>query len=329
MSTTQTSPAASFQMRQLGNSDLRLTPIGYGAWAIGGGNWEFAWGAQDDDESVKTIERALDSGINWIDTAAIYGLGHSEGVVARALRNSSSKPHVFTKCSMRWDENRQIYRNLKAASLQEELENSLRRLNVDAIDLYQIHWPNPEDEIEEGWETLARFKEEGKVRYIGVSNFNVEQMKRAQKIAPITSLQPPYSLLRRDIETDILPFCEAHNIGIINYSPMVSGLLSGKMTAERIGKLPADDWRRRSPNFNEPKLSRNLRLVELLREIGKEHNVEPGVVAIAWTLRVPAITAAIVGARRPDQVDGILPAAIFRLSPAEIARIEAFLQANL
>jgi aryl-alcohol dehydrogenase-like predicted oxidoreductase len=316
-------------MRQLGNSDLRLTPIGYGAWAIGGGNWEFAWGAQDDDESVRTIERALDAGINWIDTAAIYGLGHSEGVVARALRNSSSKPHVFTKCSMRWDENRQIYRNLKAASLQEELENSLRRLNVDAIDLYQIHWPNPEDEIEEGWETLARFKEEGKVRYIGVSNFNVEQMKRAQKIAPITSLQPPYSLLRRDIETDILPFCEAHNIGIINYSPMVSGLLSGKMTAERIGKLPADDWRRRSPNFNEPKLSRNLRLVELLREIGKEHNVEPGVVAIAWTLRVPAITAAIVGARRPDQVDGILPAAIFRLSPAEIARIEAFLQANL
>jgi aryl-alcohol dehydrogenase-like predicted oxidoreductase len=329
MSTTQTSPAASFQMRQLGNSDLRLTPIGYGAWALGGGNWEFAWGAQDDDESVRTIERALDAGINWIDTAAIYGLGHSEGVVARALRNSSSKPHVFTKCSMRWDENRQIYRNLKAASLQEELENSLRRLNVDAIDLYQIHWPNPEDEIEEGWETLARFKEEGKVRYIGVSNFNVEQMKRAQKIAPITSLQPPYSLLRRDIETDILPFCEAHNIGIINYSPMVSGLLSGKMTAERIGKLPADDWRRRSPNFNEPKLSRNLRLVELLREIGKEHNVEPGVVAIAWTLRVPAITAAIVGARRPDQVDGILPAAIFRLSPAEIARIEAFLQANL
>ena len=329
MSTTQTSPAASFQMRQLGNSDLHLTPIGYGAWAIGGGNWEFAWGAQDDDESVRTIERALDAGINWIDTAAIYGLGHSEGVVARALRNSSSKPHVFTKCSMRWDENRQIYRNLKAASLQEELENSLRRLNVDAIDLYQIHWPNPEDEIEEGWETLARFKEEGKVRYIGVSNFNVEQMKRVQKIAPITSLQPPYSLLRRDIETDILPFCEAHNIGIINYSPMVSGLLSGKMTAERIGKLPADDWRRRSPNFNEPKLSRNLRLVELLREIGKEHNVEPGVVAIAWTLRVPAITAAIVGARRPDQVDGILPAAIFRLSPAEIARIEAFLQANL
>ena len=316
-------------MRQLGNSDLHLTPIGYGAWAIGGGNWEFAWGAQDDDESVRTIERALDAGINWIDTAAIYGLGHSEGVVARALRNSSSKPHVFTKCSMRWDENRQIYRNLKAASLQEELENSLRRLNVDAIDLYQIHWPNPEDEIEEGWETLARFKEEGKVRYIGVSNFNVEQMKRVQKIAPITSLQPPYSLLRRDIETDILPFCEAHNIGIINYSPMVSGLLSGKMTAERIGKLPADDWRRRSPNFNEPKLSRNLRLVELLREIGKGHNVEPGVVAIAWTLRVPAITAAIVGARRPDQVDGILPAAIFRLSPAEIARIEAFLQANL
>ncbi|HZD49307.1 MAG TPA: aldo/keto reductase, partial [Silvibacterium sp.] len=238
------------------------------------------------------------------------------------------KPYVFTKCSMRWDANRQIYRSLKAASLREELENSLRRLKVDVIDLYQIHWPNPEDEIEEGWETLARFKEQGKVRYIGVSNFSVEQMKRAQKIAPITSLQPPYSLLRRDIETEILPFCQQHNIGVINYSPMVSGLLTGKMTAERIAEMPADDWRKRSPNFNEPKLSRNLKLVEVLREIGKAHQVEPGVIAIAWTLRHPAITAAIVGARRPDQVDGVLPAATFRLSPEEIEQIEAFLRDN-
>ncbi len=315
-------------MRQLGNSDLRLTPIGYGAWAIGGGNWEFAWGAQDDDESVRTIERALDAGINWIDTAAIYGLGHSEEVVARALASSPHKPYVFTKCSMRWKWNRKIYRSLKAKSLKQELENSLRRLKVDVIDLYQIHWPNPEEEIEEGWETLAQFKEQGKVRYIGVSNFNVEQMKRAQTIAPITSLQPPYSLLRRDIETEILPFCQEHNIGVINYSPMVSGLLTGKMTAERIAEMPADDWRKRSPNFNEPKLSRNLKLVEVLREIGKAHNVEPGVVAIAWTLRHPAITAAIVGARRPDQVDGVLPAVTFRLSAAEIERIEAFLRDN-
>lgn len=325
---TVPSPAISFETRHLGNSDLHLTPIGYGAWAIGGGNWEFAWGAQDDDESARTIERALDAGINWIDTAAIYGLGHSEEVVARALKSSPHKPYIFTKCSMRWNADRQIYRSLKAESLEEEVENSLRRLKVDVIDLYQIHWPNPETEIEEGWETLARFKEQGKVRYIGVSNFNVEQMKRAQKIAPITSLQPPYSLLRRDIEAEVLPFCLQHNIGVINYSPMVSGLLTGKMTAERIAQMPADDWRKRSPNFNEPKLSRNLKLVELLREIGKDRGVEPGVLAIAWTLRNPAITAAIVGARRPDQVDGVVPAATLRLADEEAGRLEAFLRDN-
>ncbi|MGC1299821.1 MAG: aldo/keto reductase [Alloacidobacterium sp.] len=324
-----TTTTATQHLKALGNSDLHLTAIGFGAWAIGGGNWEFGWGAQDDDESVSTIERSLDSGINWIDTAAIYGLGHSEEVVARAIKNSPHKPYVFTKCSMRWFPDRRIYRSLKAGSLQEEIEESLRRLRVDAIDLYQIHWPNPEDEIEEGWETLARFQQEGKVRHIGVSNFNVAQMKRVQKIAPITSLQPPYSILRRDIETEILPFCRQHNIGVINYSPMLSGLLTGKMTAERIQNLPEDDWRKRSPNFNEPKLSKNLKLVELLREIGKAHNVEPGVVAIAWTLRQPAITAAIVGARRPDQIDGILPAATFRLSQEEIARIEEFQKTDL
>ncbi len=325
---TRTSSATKFETRQLGNSDLHLTPIGYGAWAIGGGNWEFAWGEQDDSVSVSTIERALDSGINWIDTAAIYGLGHSEEVVARAIKNSPHKPYVFTKCSMRWFPDRRIYRSLKAGSLQEEIEESLRRLCVDVIDLYQIHWPNPEDEIEEGWETLARFQEQGKVRHIGVSNFNVAQMKRALKIAPIASLQPPYSLLRRDIETEILPFCLQNNIGVINYSPMVSGLLTGKMTAERVKSLPDDDWRKRSPNFNEPKLTQNLKLVKLLREIGNAHNVDPGVVAIAWTLRHPAITVAIVGARRPDQIDGVLPAATFRLSEQEIARIEEFQKAN-
>ena len=328
-SASQTTSESTFETRQLGNSDLHITPIGYGAWAIGGGNWEFAWGSQDDDESVKTIERAIDSGLNWIDTAAIYGLGHSEEIVAKALKNISSKPYVFTKCSMRWQDDRQIYRSLKAASVQEELENSLRRLKVDTIDLYQIHWPNPEAEIEEGWETLARLQQQGKVRYIGVSNFNVEQMKRVQKIAPITSLQPPYSLLNRKIEDEILPFCLENHIGVINYSPMVSGLLTGKMTAERIKNLPEDDWRKRSANFIEPKLSKNLELVELLREIGKAHNVEPGVVAIAWTLRHPAITAAIVGARRPDQVDGVLPAATFRLSEPEIAKIEEFSKTKL
>jgi aryl-alcohol dehydrogenase-like predicted oxidoreductase len=322
-----TAPAA-FQTRQLGNSDLHLTPIGFGAWAIGGGNWEFAWGSQDDQESVAAIERALDLGINWIDTAAIYGLGHSEEVVAKALKNSSKKPYVFTKCSMRWDKERKILRSLKAQSLQEELESSLRRLQVDVIDLYQIHWPNPEAEIDEGWETLARFQKEGKVRFIGVSNFSVEQMKRVMQIAPITSLQPPYSMLNRSIEAEILPFCQENNIGVINYSPMASGLLTGKMTAERIQQMPEDDWRRRAPQFNEPKLSRNLKLVELLREIGAAHGVEPGVVAVAWTLHHPAVTAAIVGARRPEQVDGTLPAANFRLSEEEFTKIQQFLDQN-
>jgi aryl-alcohol dehydrogenase-like predicted oxidoreductase len=326
---SMTNVETTFATRQLGNSDLKITPIGYGAWAIGGGNWEFAWGAQDDEESVKTIERALDAGINWIDTAAVYGLGHSEEVVAKALKRSGKRPYIFTKCSMRWDKDRQIFRSLKAKSLEEELEGSLRRLGVETIDLYQIHWPNPEEEIEEGWETLARFQKEGKVRYIGVSNFNVAQMKRVQKIAPITSLQPPYSILRRAIEAEVLPFCEQNNIGVINYSPMVSGLLTGKMTAERVANMPADDWRRRNVNFQEPQFSKNMKLVELLRAIGKPHGVEPGVVAIAWTLRKPAVTAAIVGARRPDQVDGVLPAASFRLSEAEIDRIEQFLQANM
>ncbi len=228
MPTTVETNRTSLETRQLGNSDLKLTPIGFGAWAIGGGNWDFGWGPQDDRESVEAIQRALEGGMNWIDTAAIYGLGHSEEIVAKALAHCTKKPYVFTKCSMRWDENRRIYRSLKKDSLREEVENSLRRLKLDVIDLYQIHWPDPEAEIEEGWETLARFKEEGKVRYIGVSNFNVEQMERAMKIAPITSLQPPYSLLDPAVEEEILPFCKAHNIGVINYSPMASGLLSGQ-----------------------------------------------------------------------------------------------------
>ena len=321
--------SASPSLRTLGNSDLQLTPIGLGAWAIGGGNWEFAWGPQDDNESIEAIHSALDLGINWIDTAAIYGLGHSEEVVGRALKSyAGPKPLVFTKCSMRWHEDREIYRSLKAGSLAEELEGSLRRLGVEAIDLYQIHWPNPEDEIEEGWETLARFQQQGKVRWIGVSNFSVEQMKRAQKIAPITSLQPPYSMLRRAIENEMLPFAVEHGIGVINYSPMVSGLLTGSMTAERVAAFPADDWRRRAVEFNEPRLSKNLRLVELLREIGNSHGVNPGVVAVAWTLHHPAIMAAIVGGRSAKQVEGVAPALEFRLDADEFARINAFLADN-
>jgi len=318
----------STSLRTLGNSDLQLTSIGFGAWAIGGGNWEFAWGPQDDDESIGAIHRALELGVNWIDTAAIYGLGHSEEMVGRALKSwSGPKPLVFTKCSMRWHPDRSIYRSLKADSLAEELDGSLRRLGVEAIDLYQIHWPNPDEDIEEGWETMSRFKEQGKVRWIGLSNFNVEQMKRAEKIAPITSLQPPYSMLRRAIEGAVLPYVQEHGIGVINYSPMVSGLLTGAMTAERIAALPADDWRRNSAEFKEPRLSRNMRLVELLREIGEGHGVSAGVVAVAWTLHNPAITAAIVGGRSAKQVEGLAPALKFRLSEDEFAKVNGFLEA--
>ncbi len=326
---TASSATTQLPTRQLGNSDMNITRIGFGAWAIGGGNWQFAWGHQEDDESVATIERALDLGINWIDTAAIYGLGHSEEVVARALKQSPHKPYIFTKSSMRWNADRTIYRSLKAESVREEVEASLRRLQIESIDLYQVHWPDPEQEIEEGWEAMAKLQQEGKVRYIGVSNFNVAQMERAARIAPITSLQPPYSLLNRKIEAEILPWCQAHGVGVINYSPMASGLLTGKMTAERIAGLPEDDWRRRTPQFKTPKLEKNLALVEELRKIGQRHGVEPGVVAIAYTLHHPAVTAAIVGARRPSQVDGTIPAALFRLSDTEYEYLRDYAFRNL
>jgi aryl-alcohol dehydrogenase-like predicted oxidoreductase len=315
-------------LRTLGNSDLQLTAIGFGAWAIGGGDWTFAWGPQDDNESIAAIHRAIDLGINWIDTAAIYGLGHSEEVVARALKSASRKPYVFTKCGIRWGADRVPYRSLKAASVAEELEASLRRLGVNTIDLYQIHWPDPDSEIEEAWEALARFREQGKVRWIGVSNFNVEQMKRVREIAPITSLQPPYSMLRPAIEAEILPYVRDSSIGVINYSPMVSGLLTGKMTAERILAMPPDDWRQKGIEFKEPRLSRNLRLVDLLREIGNGHSVSPGVVAVAWTLHNPGITAAIVGGRSARQVEEMSAVLRFRLSEDEYERINAFLTDN-
>ena len=320
--------AASLSLHTLGNSDLQLTSIGLGAWAIGGSDWQYAWGPQDDNDSIAAIHRALDLGVNWIDTAAVYGLGHSEEVVARAVKSSPHKPYIFTKCSRRWNSDGSIYSNLGADSLTAELHDSLRRLGVETIDLYQIHWPDPEDQIEAAWETLAGFREQGKVRWIGVSNFNVEQMKRIQKIAPITSLQPPYSMLRRAVEETILPFAHANGIGVINYSPMLSGMLAGKMTAERVAALPADDWRRKNVEFSEPRLSRNLRLVELLREIGRAHGVLPGVVAVAWTLHNPAITGAIVGGRSAKQVEETAPALSFRLSQDEYTRINEFIAAN-
>lgn len=300
---------------------MSITAIGVGAWAIGGGGWQFGWGPQDDEDSVRAIQAALDAGINWIDTAAVYGLGHSEEVVARAIKGRSNKPYVFTKCERRWDENRQIFKSLKAESIRYECEQSLRRLQVDTIDLYQIHWPEPDEEIEEGWTEMAKLKEEGKIRWLGLSNFTVAQMERAAKIAPITSLQPPYSILSPEIESAQLPYCSQNNIGVIVYSPMKSGLLTGKMTKERIAAMPEDDFRRRTPHFQEPLLSRNLALVEVMREIGKPYGRTPGEVAIAWTLRRPEVTAAIVGLRKPEQVDGVIGAAEFRLDESEIQKI--------
>ena len=310
--------------RQLGNSDLHITPIGFGAWAIGGSGWQFAWGAQDDDASVAAIREALDNGINWIDTAPVYGLGHSEEVVARAVEGMGNRPYIFTKCSMVWDEQRKIGHSLKAESIRRECEASLRRLKVDVLDLYQVHWPIPDEDIEEGWAAMAKLKEEGKVRHIGVSNFDAGQMQRALAIAPIASLQPRYSLVHRDVEKAILPFAAQHKVGVIAYSPMASGLLTGAMTTERIERLPADDWRRNHPDFQEPLLSRNLHLVRLLKAIGAHHGRTPAEVAVAWVLHNPAVTGAIVGARKPGQIKGVLGAAALHLSPTEIAEIEAF-----
>ncbi len=308
--------------RQLGSSDLRITPIGIGAWAIGGGGWNGSMGPQNDSDSIPAIHAALDHGLNWIDTAALYGLGHSEEIVARAIRGRTPRPYVFTKCERVWDAAGNIGASLKADSIRRECEDSLRRLQTDAIDLYQIHWPEPDEDIEEGWAELARLQQAGKVRYIGISNFNVAQMERAQAIAPITSLQPPYSIVTRAIENEILPFASQNNIGVIVYSPMSAGLLTGTMTRERVANFAAEDWRRNLPNFQEPLLSRNLRLVELLRTIGKRHGRSPGEVAIAWTLRHPAVTAAIVGFRNVQQVSGILGSVDFRLPANELAEIE-------
>jgi aryl-alcohol dehydrogenase-like predicted oxidoreductase len=307
--------------KRLGNSDLSITPIGFGAWAIGGSGWEFGWGDQDDKASIAAIHRALELGVNWIDTAAVYGMGHSEEVVASALKTwSGPRPYVFTKCGLRWDKQGNVHNNLQAKSIRRECEDSLRRLRVDVIDLYQVHWPT--DDLEEGWSEMARLQEEGKVRWIGVSNFDTDQLRRAEKIAPVTSLQPPYSLIRREIESEILPYCYSRGVGVIVYSPMASGLLTGAMTRERVAKLPDSDWRSRDPEFREPKLSQNLALVERLREIGEKYHRLPGQVAVAWVLRNSAVTAAIVGARNAQQVEKNVGAVDLQLSDADVVEIE-------
>jgi aryl-alcohol dehydrogenase-like predicted oxidoreductase len=315
--------------RPLGTSSLAITPIGFGTWAIAGANWEYSWGTQDDRESIATIERALDRGINWIDTAAVYGLGHAEQIVGRAIgkRPPSQRPYVFTKCSLVWDDAGRITHSMAPRSIRSEIEASLRRLGVETIDLYQVHWPAyplgaPVGDIEAAMTALAELQKAGKIREIGVSNFDVAQLKRASAVARIASLQPPYSMLMRDVEKEIFPYCREQNIGVIVYSPLQSGLLSGSITRERIAALPRDDWRAtRSPDLQEPRLTRNLELVDLLREIGARHGKSPAEVAIAWTLRHPAVTGAIVGARRADQIDRSAGAAEFRLGEAEIAQI--------
>ena len=308
-------------LKQLGNSDLFITPVGFGAWAIGGDGWEFGWGEQDDKASVNAIHRALELGVNWIDTAAVYGMGHSEQVVSYALRTwSGPRPYVFTKCGLRWDEQGYVHRSLYANSIRSECEDSLRRLKVDAIDLYQIHWPT--EDLEEGLGTMARLQKEGKVRWIGVSNFDVGEMRRAQMIAPITSLQPPYSLVRREVEREVLPYCRSNGLGVIVYSPMASGLLTGAMTRQRAATLPTSDWRSRDVEFREPALSKNLALVERLREVGERYGRPPGQVAIAWALQNPAVTGAIVGARSAKQVEGTVGAADLRLTDEDVAEIE-------
>ena len=317
------------QTRKLGHSDLDITPIGFGAWAIGGGGWAFAWGAQDDADSVATIREALDLGVNWIDTAAVYGLGHSEEVVAKALDGVANRPYVFTKCGRVWDEHRQIGKRLTAASVRAECEASLTRLKVDVIDLYQVHWPEPAEDIDEAWQTMVRLKEEGKIRWAGVSNFSAEQMAQVSKFGPITSLQPPYSMVRPEVEESVLPYCRANGIGVIAYSPMASGLLTGAMTRARVAALPPDDWRKEKNRlYQEPQLTRNLNLVELLKRTGAANGRTPGEVAIAWVLRHPAVTAAIVGARRPGQLKELLGAADWRLTPAEADEIDEYLKAN-
>jgi aryl-alcohol dehydrogenase-like predicted oxidoreductase len=312
----------SLNTTQLGKTGLEITRLGVGAWAIGGGGWEFGWGAQDDEESIAAIHHALDLGVNWIDTAAAYGFGRSEEVVGRALEGLEDRPYVFTKCSLLEGPDRRVVHSLKRDSVLQEAENSLERLGIDAIDLYQIHWPIPEEDIEEGWAALAELKDQGLVRHIGVSNFDIEQLRRIQQIAPVETIQPQYSLIERGAERELLPFAEREGIGVIVYSPMGSGILTGGMTRERVESLPDDDWRKRDERFNEPQLSVNLELVARLGAVADRHDTTPGAVAVAWTLRNAAVDGAIVGFRRPDQVDPILPAANLELTDQDIAEIE-------
>ncbi|HDQ44040.1 MAG TPA: aldo/keto reductase [bacterium] len=316
------------QTRKLGFTDMAFTEIGLGTWALGGGDWVYSWGPQDDAVSVRAIHRAVGLGVNWIDTAPVYGLGHAEEVVGRALRGISGRPHIATKCGLTWDTSGRITPNLRKESILKEADASLRRLGVEVIDLYQIHWPNPKDQIEEGWDAIARLIRAGKVRYGGVSNFSVKQMERIQKIHPVASLQPPYSMLRRQAE-ETMPFCGEHGIGIIVYSPMQKGLLTGTMSRARVAAFPQDDHRREDQMFVEPELTANLAFVDALRPIAERNGRTVAQLAIAWTLRRADVTGAIVGSRKPEQIEETVRAAGWRLSDPELEEIEGLLGKRL
>ncbi|MEN6481531.1 MAG: aldo/keto reductase [Anaerolineaceae bacterium] len=319
------------QKRKLGYTDMEITTVGFGAWAVGGGNWEWGWGSQDDTESIAAIQKGLDLGINWIDTAAAYGLGHSEEIVRKAIKGRRDQVYIATKCGLVWDDpnNGTVYNRLKGWSVRQEAENSLRRLGVDVTDLYQIHWPRPDTEIEEGWEEIARLVEEGKIRYAGVSNFNLEQIKRVQKIHPVASLQPEYSLLERRVENGLLQYCAEQQIGVVAYSPMASGLLTGKYTRETIEAIAPNDWRRKfNDHFREPELTANLAFVEKMEQLAHKFDHSLGELAVAWVLRRSEITAAIVGARRPSQIEQITPASDWNLSAEIVAEIDGLLAAR-
>jgi aryl-alcohol dehydrogenase-like predicted oxidoreductase len=317
------------QTRKLGYSDLKLTAVGLGTWAMGGPKWQYGWGPQDDDDAIAAIQTALDKGINWIDTAAVYGLGHSEELIGKALKQTSQKPFIATKCGLLWDQKGQIIYCLQGQSIRQECHASLKRLGTDLIDLYQIHWPKPDGDIERAWEEMAKLTEEGKVRYLGVSNFTVEQIERVQKIHPVASLQPPYSMLHRQVENELLGCCAENNIGVIAYSPMERGLLTGKFSQERLAGLPIDDHRRRSPDFHDPQFTATLQLVDQLRPIAERNGRTLTQLAIGWVLRRSEVTAAIVGARRPDQIAETAPAADWTLAQEDIEEIEQLLAKRL
>jgi len=312
------------QRRQLGYTDLQLTTVGLGTWAMGG-PWQFGWGPQDDSEAIAAILEALDRGINWLDTAPVYGLGHSEELVGKALKQTSEKPLIATKCGLLWNDKREKVSCLKSQSIRQECHASLKRLGVEVIDLYQIHWPEPAEDVEQAWEEMAKLAEEGKVRYTGVSNFNVEQIEHVQKIAPVASLQPPYNMLHREAEDELLGYCAENKIGVVVYSPMCRGLLTGKFSQERLADLPLDDHRRRNPDFHDPRFTATLQLVDQLRPIAERNGKTLAQLAISWVLRRSEVTAAIVGARRPDQIAETSAASDLELTAEDIGEIEQLL----